>query len=229
MRSIWQGTVGAFNLILGFDRNIIEIVLLSLYVSFMSTIISSVIGIFLSLFITIEDFKFNKGLKGIINTFMAIPPVVAGLLVYILFSKRGPLGSLGLLFTPTVMIIAQIIIIVPLIAGTAINIVNTKGSIILEELNNLNADKISRYILLFRELKFNIIATVFLGFSRAVSEVGAVMLVGGNIEHKTRVMTTYIVLQTNMGNFEEAIAVGIILLCISFLVNLLISNLNRES
>ncbi|WDC85535.1 ABC transporter permease [Caloramator sp. mosi_1] len=121
-----------------------------------------------------------------------------------------------MLFTPTAMIIAQIIIVVPLISGSAINVINTKGSYILEELNNLNADRKSRYILIFRELKYNILATVFLGFSRAISEVGAVMLVGGNIEHKTRVMTTYIVLQTNMGNFEGAIAVGIILLLISF-------------
>ncbi|MCX7694835.1 MAG: ABC transporter permease [Caloramator sp.] len=229
MKYIWQGILGALKLILGFDRNIIEIVLLSLYVSFMSTIISSIFGIFLSLFITIEDFKFKNRLKGIINTFMAIPPVVAGLIVYILFSRKGPFGSLGILFTPTVMIIAQIIIVVPIITGTAINVISTKGSIILEELNNLDADKKSRYVLLFRELKYNILATVFLGFSRAISEVGAVMLVGGNIEHKTRVMTTYIVLQTNMGNFEGAIAVGIILLFISFVVNLLISNLNRES
>lgn len=126
------------------------------------------------------------------------------------------------------MIIAQIIIIVPLIMGTTINIINTKGRIILEELYNLNADKISGYKVIFNELKKNILSNVLLGFSRAISEVGAVMLVGGNIQHKTRVMTTYIVLQTNMGNFDGAIAIGIILLLISYIINLLVNKFSRE-
>ncbi|GFR34721.1 ABC transporter permease [Thermobrachium celere] len=229
MKDIYQGIIGALKLIISFDRNIIEIVLLSLYVSFMSTAISSLIGILLALLITIEDFKFKKRLISIINTLMSIPPVVAGLIVYILFSRNGPLGYMGILFTPKAMIVAQVIIIVPIITGTAINIINTKGSYILDELYNLNADRKSRYILTFKELKQNILSTVFLGFSRAISEVGAVMLVGGNIEHKTRVMTTYIVLQTSMGNFDRAIAIGIILLIVSFMVNLIISKLNRES
>lgn len=159
---------------------------------------------------------------------MALPPVIAGLIVYILFSRKGPFGSLGILFTPTVMVIAQILIVVPIVMGTTINIINTKGKLILTELNNLNADNMSRYKVVFNELKYNIYSNILLGFSRAISEVGAVMLVGGNIEHKTRVMTTYIVLQTNMGNFDSALAIGIILLILSYIVNSMVIKFNRE-
>lgn len=126
------------------------------------------------------------------------------------------------------MVIAQILIVVPIVMGTTINIINTKGKLILTELNNLNADNMSRYKVVFNELKYNIYSNILLGFSRAISEVGAVMLVGGNIEHKTRVMTTYIVLQTNMGNFDSALAIGIILLILSYIVNSMVIKFNRE-
>lgn len=229
MKDIWHGILGAIKLIITLDGNIIEIVLLSLFISLSSTLISTAIAIPSAIFFALNEFKFKKTIAKLIHTFMALPPVIAGLIVYIIFSRKGPFGSLGILFTPTVMIIAQMLIVVPIVMGTTINIINTKGKLIIDELNNLNADNLSRYKVVLNELKYNIYSNILLGFSRAISEVGAVMLVGGNIEHKTRVMTTYIVLQTNMGNFDGAIAIGLILLIIAYIVNSLVLKLSRES
>lgn len=228
MKDIWQGLLSAIKLIVTFDKNITEIVLLTLYITIASTLVSTIIAVPSAIIVSLNEFKFKKTIVKLTNTLMALPPVIAGLIVYILFSRKGPFGSLGILFTPTVMVIAQVLIVVPIIMGTTINIINTKGKLILAELNNLNADSISSYKVVFNELKYNIYSNILLGFSRAISEVGAVMLVGGNIEHKTRVMTTYIVLQTSMGNFDSALAIGIILLILSFAVNSMVIKFNRE-
>lgn len=228
MKDIWQGLLSAIKLIVTFDKNITEIVLLTLYITIASTLVSAIIAVPSAIFVSLNEFKLKKTIVKLTNTLMALPPVIAGLIVYILFSRKGPFGSLGILFTPTVMVIAQILIVVPIIMGTTINIINTKGKLILAELNNLNADNTSRYKVIFNELKYNIYSNILLGFSRAISEVGAVMLVGGNIEHKTRVMTTYIVLQTNMGNFDSALAIGITLLILSYVVNSMVIKFNRE-
>lgn len=228
MNDIWQGLMSAIKLIVLFDKNIIEIVLLTLYITIASTLVSATIAVPTAIVVSLNEFKFKKTIIKLTNTLMALPPVIAGLIVYILFSRKGPFGSLGILFTPTVMVVAQVLIVVPIIMGTTINIINTKGKLILDELNNLNADSVSRYKVVFNELKYNICSNILLGFSRAISEVGAVMLVGGNIEHKTRVMTTVIVLQTSMGNFDSALAIGIILLVLSYIVNSMVIKFSRE-
>ncbi|MCX7951653.1 MAG: ABC transporter permease, partial [Clostridiales bacterium] len=135
MKDIWQGLLSAIKLIVTFDKNITEIVLLTLYITIASTLVSAIIAVPSAIFVSLNEFKFKKTIVKLTNTLMALPPVIAGLIVYILFSRKGPFGSLGILFTPTVMVIAQVLIVVPIIMGTTINIINTKGKLILAELN----------------------------------------------------------------------------------------------
>lgn len=209
----------AFILIFSLDKNIYEIIFLSLYVSLISTLISTVLGVPLGIIIGIRSFKGRKSVIKIVNTLMAMPPVVAGLLVYMFISKKGPLGFTNLLFSVPAMIIAQIILVTPIICGFMINISSTKGVEVYEALKSLRASKLKVIYHIIYEMKFQVLGAITAGFGRAISEVGAVSMVGGNIQHKTRVMTTYIMLETSMGNFSRAIAIGIILIGIALVIN----------
>lgn len=228
MNGIIGGIAGALKLIISFDRNIYEIIGLSLFVSISSTIISSVFAVPLGIIIGINKFSGRELIIRIINTFMGLPPVLAGLLVYLLISRKGPLGYASLLFTPTAMIIAQVLLVFPIISGLIINASHTKGRVIYEALYTLNSKKGWMLGYLISEMRYQILGAVSAGFGRAISEVGAIMLVGGNIEHKTRTLTTFIVLQTGMGNFERAIAAGIVLLIIACFINILIGKTSRR-
>jgi tungstate transport system permease protein len=158
---------------------------------------------------------------------MGLPPVLAGLLVYLLISRKGPFGYASLLFSPAAMIIAQVLLVFPIICGLIINASVVKGKVVYEALYTLNSRKEWMLRYLTSELRYQILGAVSAGFGRAISEVGAIMLVGGNIEHKTRTLTTFIVLQTGMGNFERAIAAGIVLLMIACFINVLIDKTTR--
>ncbi|EYE88223.1 ABC transporter permease [Fervidicella metallireducens AeB] len=228
MDYLLSGFIGALKLLFSFDREIQEIIWLSLFVSSLSTIFAFILSIPSGILIGLKTFKGRNILIKIINTLMGFPPVLAGLLVYITVSRRGPLGSLGILFTPAAMIIAQTLLVFPIICGMIINYVETKGVRVYETLYALGANRfdMAKYIVI--ELKKEITSSVVAGFGRAISEVGAVMLVGGNIQHKTRVMTTYLVLQTNIGNYQGAIAIGLVLLTISFLVNTILNRISRK-
>lgn len=219
MDDIVVGIYEAWNLIISFDSELYGIIGLTLVVTIMSTLISSLIGVPLGLAAGSSDFKGKKILFRVVHTLMGLPPVVAGLLVFLTLSRRGPLGSLMLLFTPTAMIIAQVLIITPIVLGLAEAAVKAKSKAVYETCAGLKLKRLQVLRLLFHECRYPLISIIVAAYGRAVSEVGAVMLVGGNIQHHTRVMTTAIVLETGKGNFETSLALGIILLTISFLIN----------
>ena len=230
MDTIGQGIAEAVRLIFSADSEIFEIVGLSLYVSFSSVIIAAVAGIPAGILIGTYDFKAKGIIVRLIYTFMSLPPVIAGLTVFLILMRRGPLGSLQLNYTVPAMIIAQICLVVPIITGITYNMVKEKAQIVDSLGKTLGAGKVQRLKLLIYEMRVGITTAVVTGFGRAISEVGAVMIVGGNIKGKTRVMTTYISELKGMGNYDRAIAVGMILLTISFIINALLYHFQeRES
>jgi tungstate transport system permease protein len=229
MQEILRGLQEAIKMLLSFDPEIYEIVGLSLRVSFSSVLISTLIGVPLGVLIGLYNFPGKRILIRIIYTLMSLPPVIAGLLVFLVIMRKGPLGFLGLSFTPTAMVIAQVCLVTPIITGLTYNVVKEKAEIVRRLALTLGAGRGESVKLLIYELRVGILAAVVTGFGRAVSEVGAVMLVGGNIVGKTRVMTTYIALLQRMGNYDRAIAVGLVLLLISFLVNALLYYIQEKN
>lgn len=214
-----DGFRDAFKLLIGFDQEVYEIIILSIGLSIASTICSAILGIPLGLILGIKNFRSKRFLTRLLYTLMSLPPVVIGLAVVLFLSRSGPLGSLGLIFTPGAMIIAQTILITPIITGIVFNQAKDKGLAVMQIGQTLGSGRLDLLWLLIKELKITILIAIVTGFGRAVSEVGAVMIVGGNIKGHTRVMTTYIAMNNSMGNYATAIAMGIVLLFISFTVN----------
>jgi len=219
----------AWNLIISFDGEIYGIIALSLIVTILSTGVSSLLGIPVGVVVGSKDFAGKKILIRLVHTFMGLPPVVAGLVVYLFLSRKGPLGSLELLFTPVAMVIAQVIIIFPIITGLTEATVRLKSKAVQETCKGLGIGGIKTLRLLLHECRYPIISTLLAGYGRAISEVGAVMLVGGNIQYHTRVMTTAIVLETGKGNYDKALALGTILLTISFFVNWIVQRFQEDT
>jgi len=219
LNEIVQSFKEAINLLLSFDAELYGIILLTLIVTVSSTVIAAAIAVPAGIAIGSRDFYGKRLLVRIIHTFMGLPPVVAGLVVYIFLSRNGPLGSLGFLFTPTAMIIAQVIIIIPIITGLSIAAVKLKSSVVEDNCKGLGLSRWQTMKLLLHECRYPIFSAILTGYGRAISEVGAVSLVGGNIQYHTRIMTTAIVLETRMGNFDRALAIGIILIALSFIIN----------
>lgn len=219
MALLMEGLKEALLLLLRFDREVYGIIGLSIGLSFTSTIFSAIIGIPLGLYLGIKPFRFKKTFTRTIYTMMSLPPVVIGLLVALFLSRSGPLGSLGLIFTPTAMVIAQMILITPIILGIVYNDAKQQGPAIKQIGMTLGAGRLQTLKLLITEMRITLLIALVTGFGRATSEVGAVMIVGGNIKGHTRVMTTYIAMNSSMGNYAVAISMGIVLLLISFMVN----------
>lgn len=228
MDIIIDGIGEAFRLIGSRDREVFEVVLLSLRVSLLSLLIAGGVGIPLGIMIARHEFKGKHLLMRVIYTLMGMPPVLCGLLVYLIFMRRGPLGSLRLNYTVTVMVIAQILLMIPILAGLTVSAAGEKKEKISRLARTLGAGRASTMKLFLFELRFGLLTAVITAFSRGISEVGAVMIVGGNIDGKTRVMTTYISQLKGMGEFERAVAVGIILLILSFIVNTVLYNYQKE-
>ncbi|WP_425449427.1 ABC transporter permease [Dethiothermospora halolimnae] len=222
MDYILEGLKEGINLLLTFNKEVYGIIFLSLFVSITATIISSFIFIPLGVYLGIKDFVGKKIFSRILYTLMSIPSVVVGLIVAIIISRRGPLGSLQLLYTPWAMIIAQTLLIIPLGLGLTYNLSKNRGKNIEKIGLTLGAGKRDIIILIISELKRDLFINVVTVFSRAISEVGAVMIVGGNIKGHTRVITTSIAMFNSMGNYPMAIALGLVLLFISFTINSLI-------
>lgn len=199
--------------------DIFPVIMLSLRVSVTSALIASVFGLTFGIVAALNEFKFKNQLMRVVNTLMSLPPVLMGLLVYMLISRKGPFGGYGILFTPTAMIISQSLLVFPIIFGlTASSVADAAKDIELTCIT-LGASKRDTVITIISECRMQLLSVVTAGFGRAISEVGAVMMVGGNIRGKTRVMTTYIALETGKGNFNEAVFIGIVLLLISFIIN----------
>jgi tungstate transport system permease protein len=219
MDSLTQGFLRAFELILDLDPDLIGIILLSLEVSGLALLIATVLGLPAGAFLGLKRFPGRAFVVNTFNTFMGLPPVVVGLFVYLVLSRRGPLGALGLLYSPTAMIIAQTILAVPIVTALSRSAIVSVDPIIRQAARSLGATDGQVTIAIIREARFGILSAVIAAFGRVMAEVGSILIVGGNIAGYTRVMTTTIALETDKGNFELALALGIILLAISFGIN----------
>lgn len=219
MPEIAQAFSTAVTLILGGDPNLAEVVLLSLRVSLSAVFLATLIGFPLGAVLAVSRFPGRKLVIVLLNALMGLPPVVVGLLVYLFLSRSGPLGSWGLLFTPTAMIIAQTILVTPIVGALTRQTVEDLWSEYEEQLRSLGAGTATALLTLLWEGRFSLLTAVLAGFGRAVAEVGAVLIVGGNIAHATRVMTTSIALETAKGNLELALALGIVLIALAVLIN----------
>lgn len=228
MGYILDGFKEAGKLLISLDREVYRIIILSLFVSTTSTVLSSIVSIPLGIYLGIKDFKGKHAFSRMLYTLMSTPSVIVGLVVAIILSRRGPLGFLDILYTPTAMIIAQTILVTPLILGLTYSISKNRGKAIEKIGKTLGGDKLDIIVLIIRELKTEILVDVATAFSRAISEVGAVMIVGGNIKGHTRVITTTISMMNSMGDYPMAIALGIVLLTISFGVNSIIYSYQGE-
>ena len=215
-------------MLMSMDRELLQIIGVTLRMSFFSTTISCLMGMPLGVLMTSTDFKGKKTVRKIINTLMGLPPVVAGLIVYMLFTKYGIFGSLGMLFTVEVMVVAQCLLITPVVISLTSSVCSVNGRSLLETAKGLSFGKLKIMRLFLSQNKSALVSVMLTAFGRSIAEVGAVSIVGGNIQWKTRVMTTAIMLETNKGNFEFALALGIVLLVISFIVNILASLLTKE-
>lgn len=215
-------------MLMSMDRELLQIIGVTLRMSFFSTTISCLMGMPLGVLMTSTDFKGKKTVRKIINTLMGLPPVVAGLIVYLLFTKYGIFGSLGMLFTVEVMVVAQCLLITPVVISLTSSVCSVNGRSLLETAKGLSFGKLKTMSLFLSQNKSALVSVMLTAFGRSIAEVGAVSIVGGNIQWKTRVMTTAIMLETNKGNFEFALALGMVLLVISFIVNILASLLTKE-
>ena len=215
MNEILQGLIQAFWLVLSFDSELITISLRSLYVTLTALTISTLIAFPLAAFLTVTHFQFRQAIIATLNALMGLPPVVVGLIVYIIFSRSGPLGVLGLLYTTSAMIIAQVIIITPLITSIAHQSMLALWADYRNLLISINISKMQRVVTLMWDSKRALITACLAGFGRGIGEVGAIMIVGGNIDNATRVLTTAISLETSRGDFALALALGFVLISLA--------------
>jgi tungstate transport system permease protein len=209
----------ALTLISTLDATLVGIVLLSLQVSLTAIVFSTVIGLPLGAAIAVGRFPGRQAVIVALNALMGLPPVVVGLLVYLMLSRAGPLGALGILFTPAAMIIAQTVLIVPIIAALSRQVIEDAWQEYQEQLRSLGAGPLRAAVTLIWDTRFSLVTIVLAGFGRAAAEVGAVMIVGGNIEGVTRVMTTAIALETSKGDLPLALGLGIILIALVITLN----------
>ncbi|WP_241691121.1 ABC transporter permease [Roseovarius sp. A46] len=209
----------ALGLILTWDRDLSEIVLLSLRVTFTAVAISCLIGLPLGAVVGAFGFRGRGTVTVLLNALMGLPPVVVGLFVYLMLSNAGPLGILGLLYTPTAMIIAQTILVTPIVAALTKQVVEDLHGEYAEQFASFGLTARTRVAALLWDARYSLLTVALAGFGRAVAEVGAVLIVGGNINHVTRVMTTTIALETSKGNLELALALGVLLLGLAVIVN----------
>lgn len=198
--------------------DLLQVTLLSLFVSGTATLVASIIGIPLGSILGLREYRGKEFLKTVTYTLYGFPPVVAGLVLYMILSSGGPLGSLGLLFTPSAMILAQTFLVLPIIIGLTMASVSGVPGDMKETALTLGADEWQTAKAIIHDARVGIASAVMVGFGRAIAEVGAVMIVGGNIKWSTRVLTTAIVLETRRGNFEYGLALGAILLSIAMIV-----------
>jgi tungstate transport system permease protein len=220
MNDLLTGIQTAIGLILVADPEVLNITFRTLQITFSSVLLSTIIAIPLGSAITFRNFHGKKTLISLIQTLYALPTVIVGLLCYMLLSRSGPLGELRWLFTPNGMIFGQTILIIPIMTGLSIAALQAIDPVITDTIRSIGASRLQFLRSHLREARFAIMAAIIVGFSRAISEVGTAIMIGGNIKGHTRVLTTAISLQTSMGNFNLSLALGIILLAIALVINL---------
>ena len=228
MDLILEGIKKAFWLLITFDPEVMSITFLSLQVSGTATLVSLFIGISIGATVALSKFPGRRIVVSIINTGMALPPVVVGLFVTIFLWRNGPLGFLGVLYTPTAMIIAQTVIATPIVMGITLAAIQQLPQKLRLQILALGATRIQMVWILIKEAKLPLLAAVMAGFGGVISEVGASIMVGGNIQGYSRVLTTATVMETSRGNFDIAIALGIILLLLAYLINLILTQIQQR-
>jgi tungstate transport system permease protein len=228
VRFIWEGLKQAVRLILQGDPDILEVVVLTLKVSGLATLIGVMIGIPLGLCLAMADFHGRKAIISLVNAGMALPPTVAGLWVSLFLWRNGPFGSLGLMYTPPAMVIAQAIIAIPIVTGLTMAAVQQLNPKLRLQILALGASPLQLWWLLLRECRFGLMGAVMAGLGRVIAEVGASMAVGGNILHETRVLTTSIVLEIRKGQFDVAIALGFVLMALSYGITALLTMFQQK-
>jgi tungstate transport system permease protein len=219
MHSVMEGFARAFSLMFHLDRELLGIIFLSLRVSGTALVISTLAGLPLGAVLGFRRFPFKGVIISLLNTFMGLPPVVVGLFLYLILSRSGPLGFMALLYTPTAMIIAQSILAFPIVSSLSHSAIVGVDPVVRQAALTLGATPLQVSLTVIREARYGIMSGVIAAFGRVMAEVGAILIVGGNIAGFTRVMTTTIALETDKGNFELALALGIILLMISLVIN----------
>lgn len=220
-QSIW--------LILSGDADLWAVVLLSLKVSLMAVFISAVIGMPLGALLAVARFRGRQSLIVVVNALMGLPPVVVGLVVYLMLSRSGPLGVFQLLYTPTAMIIAQTVLVTPIIVALTRQLLEEMDAEYAEQLRSIGVSRVGSIPTLLWDGRYGLITALLAGFGRAIAEIGAVIIVGGNINHVTRVMTTTIALETSQGNLERALALGAILVLLAIAVNAAVTVLGMSA
>lgn len=229
MEGFWNTLAQAGALIASGDGDLYGIIALSLRVTCTAVVLACLIGLPLGAIVGIFRFPGRAAIAVALNALMGLPPVVVGLVVYLLLSASGPLGILGLLYTPTAMIIAQTALVTPIIAALTRQVIEDMNAEYAEAFASIGLSARMRITTLLWDARYALLTVALAGFGRAVAEVGAVMIVGGNINHATRVMTTAIALETSRGNLELALALGIVLLAIAFAVNAVVMSLRASA
>jgi tungstate transport system permease protein len=228
MDLILEGILKAFHLLVTFDTEVMGITLLSLQVSGTATLISLIIGISLGTLIALAEFRGRRVVVTLINTGMGLPPVVVGLFVTISLWRNGPLGFLGVLYTPTAMIVAQAIIATPIVMGITLAAIQALPRNLRLQILSLGATRFQMVWILVKEARLPLLAGVMAGFGGVISEVGASIMVGGNIRGYSRVLTTATVMETSRGNFDLAIALSLILLLLAYLINFALTHIQQR-
>ncbi len=227
MNEILEGLIAAARLVATLDRDLTEIAARSLQVSVTAVVIASALGMPLGAWLAVNRFRWRRHVIAVMNALMGLPPVVVGLVVYLLLSRSGPFGVLDLLFTPTAMIIAQVIVVTPLVASIAHQAIRELWADYHDLLISIHTTKSQRVRALLWDGRRALLTAALAGFGRAIGEVGAIMIVGGNIDHATRVLTTAIALETGKGNLALALGLGFVLIALAIAVNILIHTLSR--
>jgi tungstate transport system permease protein len=228
LAEIWQALIIALKLIVSLDQEVVEIAARSLQISTTSSLLASLLCIPLASLIHFHNFPAKRILINIIQTLFSVPTVVVGLFVFVLFSRAGLLGEFNLMFTPTVMVIGQVILITPILLGLTISALSGVDKALVDTARSLGASGWQTALIILREARYAVLAAVIMAFSRAISEVGLAIMVGGNIRGFTRVITTAISLETSKGELELAIALGIILLTIALIINIALNRIQQR-
>ena len=228
MELVWRGLTEAFRLLISGDREVWQIAYLTIRVSGVATLLSILIGIPLGAVLGLGKFPGKSLLQSIVNSAMGLPPVVVGLWISLLLWRSGPLGNLGLMYTPIALVVAQVVIATPRVAALTMAGVMQVENGIAEQITGLGASRVQQVYLILKQAWLSLVAASMAGFGAVVAEVGAAMAVGGNIRGQTRVLSTAIVLEVNKGNFDIAIALSFILLSLSYIVALTLTMLQRR-
>ncbi len=223
-----QACTGALRLIFSLDAEVVVIVWTSLCISVIASLLAAAVALPAGTLISLNEFPGKNLLLQILNTLMALPTVVVGLLLYGILTRQGPAGELGLLYTPVAMVIGQFVLVTPIMANLTVATVSAADPRLLQTCRSLGAGPWQQLPVFMRELRVGLMAAVVTGFGRAIGEVGVAMMLGGNIEGYTRTMTTAIALETSKGEFEMGLALGILLLSVAFIVNGLLFRLQRR-